>query len=431
MNFANNIAVVGSAWLGRIISACISLISIRVLLEGLGSDRFAVFIVLNSLLAWYTLADFGVGSSLQNYISEQRAKGKDYSVYIAAVALIAMILFVFTMASLFFASPYLGELILGKFDFLSAAEKSKLVFISGALFTISSLGGIVFKIWYAEIRGYLSNIVPAMAALLGLFAAWLVMQSGLENKLLYGLVVFVAPSSAIAIIIFSRRAVLAIRKEFYFEHAIFMNLMRRAGRFWLLYLMHAAVVNCDYIIMSQFLTAQEIVSYSIATRVFGFSAFFYTSLYAAQWPHFTESIANGDWASVNKSLAKSILFSSILMAVFTAFVSVYMPSLVTLLSPDESLVIPYYFIWLLGGYHVVIAWVHGFGIPLQSMSDVKTLLIWTPIQAILSISLQIALVPSLGVYGITLGMMISFLVTMAWVLPRRVACHSKIIKVLA
>lgn len=422
------ITVVGSAWLSRIVTACISLISIRVLLDGLGSGQFAVFVVLNSLMAWYTLADFGVGSSLQNYISEQRTKGKDYSTYVIAGALISIVLFVVTVAVLYLVSPYLANLLLGGFEFPDAAGKSNLIFISGTIFIAASLGGIAFKIWYAEIRGYLSNIFPAVSAVLGLLAAWLVMYSDIGNKLLIGLVAFILPSAVIALIAFARQVAIAVEKGIYFEPDICVEILRRAGRFWLLYLMHAAVVNCDYIIMSQFLSAQDIVSYSIVSRVFGFSAFFYTSMYAALWPHFTESIANGDWSSVNKSLAKSILFSSIFITVFTTLALFFMPNLVAMLSPKETLIIPYTFVLLLGGYHIVIAWVHGFGIPLQSMSDVKTLLMWTPIQAVLSILLQIIFVQSYGMYGITLGMMLSFLLTMAWVLPRRVAFHTKTAK---
>jgi len=394
-------------------------------MDGLGSEQFAIFIILNSLISWYALADYGIGVSLQNHISEQRVKERDYSTYILAGAIISTVLFVITIAILYFVSPYLASLILGKFEFLDSSEKFELIFFSGSLFVSASLGGIVFKIWYAQSRGYLSNIVPALSAGLGLLAAWLVMISDAENKLLVGLLVFIFPSSAIALIAFSRQLVVAVEKGINIESAILIRIFRRAGRFWLLYLMHAAVVNCDYIIMSQFLSAQEIVTYSIATRVFGFSAFFYTSLYAALWPNYTELIARGDWNNVKVSLAKSLIFSALLILVFTGLASTFMPYLVAMLSPNENLKIPYEFLILLGLYHVVIAWVHGFGIPLQSMSDVNTLLAWTPIQAVLSISLQIILVQSLGMYGVTLGMLLSFILTMAWVLPRRLAFHSR------
>ena len=123
------------------------------------------------------------------------------------------------------------------------------------------------------------------------------------------------------------------------------------------------------------------------------------------------------------SLFKSLVFSAFLILVFTGLASSLIPNLVAVLAPKEQLTIPYTFVMLLGLYHIVIAWVHGFGIPLQSMSDINTLIAWTPIQAILSISLQLILVQSFGMYGITLGMMLSFILTMAWVLPRRLAFH--------
>lgn len=425
MNLSKNIMIVGSAWGGRIVSAVVSLISVRVLLSGLGSQQYAVFAVLSSLVGWYALTDFGAGTSVQNYISEQRAKGKGYSSYIVAVAVATLAMLVLETVLLYFVSPYLGSAILGEFKFLGSAEKTRLFFVSGALYLVASLGGIVFKIWYAEIRGHLSNIVPALSAVLGLAATWMVMRSSVHDKLLLGLIAFITPLALISTLAFGKNAARAASRCATIQPGVFREIRNRAGRFWLLYLMHAAVVNCDYIIMSQYLPAKEIVGYNIAFKIFAFSAFFYTSLYAALWPNFTEAISRGDWAGVKKTLYRSILFSTLLIAVFTVLGYTFMPNLVALLSPNEQITVPPNFILLLGTYHVVIAWVHGFGIPLQSMSDIRTLLIWTPIQAILSICLQIMLVSYLGIYGITLGMLLSFLLTMAWVLPRRVAICSR------
>ena len=71
----------------------------------------------------------------------------------------------------------------------------------------------------------------------------------------------------------------------------------------------------------------------------------------------------------------------------------------------------------MGFYHVIISLVHSFGIILQSISNLKSLLKWMPIQALLSISLQIYLVPKYGIYGITISLLLSFLFTLFWVLP--------------
>jgi len=420
IRITRQVIIVGSSWFARIVSAIVSLAVVRVLLDGLGSDQFAIFVILNSLVAWYTLADFGVGVSVQNFISEQRAMGNAYGTYVIAVGLIGIVLLTIAIVILYLSSPFLAELVLGKFDFLDAREKSNLVFLSGTLFIGTSIGSIAFRIWYAEIKGHFSNLVPALSAVLGFMAAWAVMLSNVKNKLLLGLLMFTLPSTLIALAVFGRQIATATKRRSHFEWKIFTKIVRRGSRFWVLYVMHASVVNVDYIVMAQFLSAQNIVSYSIASRIFGFVAFFYTSLYAALWPRFTESITNGDWVSVKKSLLWSFLFSSGLIVSLTGILMLFMPEVLRLLAPKATLSIPYLFVLLLGGYHILIAWIHGFGIPLQSMSDIKILLIWTPIQAMLSIAFQIILTPLLGIYGITLGMLLSFLLTMAWVVPRRV-----------
>jgi O-antigen/teichoic acid export membrane protein len=200
-------------------------------------------------------------------------------------------------------------------------------------------------------------------------------------------------------------------------------MIRRSGSFWFINAMAAGVLSVDYIIMSQYLPAGDIVSYGITAKIFALAAFLYTSLYAALWPHFTEAITMGDWASVKRELKKSFLFGVTIVLMVTLILWAFMPDIIRILSPNEALLIPSSFILLFGVYHLLLAWVHGYAVILQSMSDTRVLLVWTTVQAGLSIFFQILLVQKMGMYGIVLGLILSFLLTAVWVVPKRVFHH--------
>jgi magnesium-transporting ATPase (P-type) len=158
--------VTGSAWGSRILIASLQLVSIRILLEGLGAERYAVFLLMNALMNWYLLADMGVGTSLQNYLSESRGDQEASFNYQTMSSILCAGFFFIFLLILYLWSPWLSQTFLKKFDFISEHEKYRIFFVSGIIFLISGMGAIAYKSWYAQYKGYLSNVIPAVAAVI-------------------------------------------------------------------------------------------------------------------------------------------------------------------------------------------------------------------------------------------------------------------------
>ncbi|PHV33810.1 hypothetical protein CSQ94_11345 [Janthinobacterium sp. BJB312] len=419
--------VTGSAWGSRIVIAALQLLSIRVLLEGLGAERYAVFLLTNALLSWYMLADMGVGISLQNYISEYRRDQETSANYLATASILCLGLFLFFSILLYFINQWLSQTYFKNFIFISDLEKGRIFLYSGMLFLMSGLGAVAYKAWYAHHKGYLANIMPAIASVIGFVAILIILKSDISenDKLFYCILGFISPPALISV----ASLVWQIRNVppdcWKVETHVLSSLLKRASKFWILYALAAGVLNVDFLILSQYVPPSEISIYGIGTKIFGFAAFFYVSLYAALWPHFTEDISKNNWSNVRAHIKKSFLFSASFIILFTIFLLNFMPWISNLLSPSNKISIPLNFILMLGVYHLILVWVHGYAIILQSMSDMKVLLVCSIFQTALSIIFQIFLVEKIGIYGATLGMILSFLLTAVWLIPRRVFSHIK------
>ena len=74
LKIPNHLIIAGSSWLSKIVIAGVQVASISYLLSILGEEKYAVFNLLTGLLVWCSAVDFGIGTGLQNYISECRAK---------------------------------------------------------------------------------------------------------------------------------------------------------------------------------------------------------------------------------------------------------------------------------------------------------------------------------------------------------------------
>src|SRR3569832_741575 len=205
--------------------------------------------------------------------------------------------------------------------------------------------------------------------------------------------------------------------DWWVDSMTMQKLMKRAFSFWVFSIMAAAVLQIDYIIISQFLKPRDIIVYTIATKVFGLAMFFYTAMTTAFWPVFTELVAKNDWKTIGTNVKRLLLFGVGFMMLFTVLMLFFMPYITTILSPNEVLVVPTLFIVLLGVYQMILIWVNGVAVVLQSMSDMRIFLVWTPIQAFGSFIFQWTLTPIYGIYGVLVGLMLSFLITAIWLLP--------------
>lgn len=420
----SHLFVVATAWGSRIVNALIQLASVRVLMGALGTEQYAIFAILTGLTGWFMLADLGIGVSVQNYISESRAKDQPYDDLIAISGLLAVLLMLLMVIALYFLSPYIAPLLLKNFLLLSEGEKTKLFFLTSSFSIGLGVGSIVYKVWYAEQRGYLSNIVPALASLIGFVGLLLVRRVSHEDRLFLSLMVFIVPTAVLPFFALLLQQMKCSHKYSRKKMVGTVNkIIKRGVHFWFFAVMSAGVLQIDYIVVSQFLSYHDITVYSLSMKIFGLVSFIYSAVLLALWPVLTEAIARRQWFLVRQYLKKSLIFGFVFIFICTMLLIWLMPIAVGMLAPNGKILIPINFILLVGAYLIVRVWTDTFAMVLQSMSDLKSLSLYVPIQAILSIGLQWSLTPIYGLYGIIFGLIGSFVFTVIWALPLAVQKH--------
>lgn len=415
-NIPPYLLVTASAWGNRIITAGVQLVSIRLLLQGLGTEQYAIYLLLVSLAGWYGLLEFGLSASLQNFVAEQRAKAESYAAFIQATAVLAFPLLAISVGVLYLTAPLVAPILLKQSTELSTDEKTRIFFMSGVLFVGGTVGSIVYKLWYAEQKGYLSNLFPAIASLLSLGGIWLVMSTPLEGKLIWSLLAFNLPPAVLSLLALVRT--IGYSKIGNGVFSVLSPLLRRAFKFWVFSFMATATLQIDYLIMSQLLTPQDVVVYSITTRIFGIGYFLFSAVLAALWSSCTELMVQRRWNEVKHIIKRNLTVGLIGMLVFTGVVALSMPWVLKIVTPQNSaLHIPMRFILLVGLYQLIVIWVSVFSMVLQSASFLRVFLVWTPVQMLVSAIGQWWLAQHYGIYGIVYGLFISYVAVPVWLLP--------------
>lgn len=410
--------VAASSWGAKAIIAFVSFFNIRLISEALGLEGFAFYYLLIGLIPIFTLSDIGLGQSLQNYVSEARAKCENYDDIISATFVMALIFatgaFIFTLICGYFLAPRF----LQQFQSVSQHEKYANFYCLAIIAISTSFASFVYKLWYAEQRGYLPNLLQSLAAIFSFGLIYtLVMYWKTENVLWY-IILGNLPQAVFPMAAYLPRVVRCWRRHSVsFSSLTYRPLLRRAIGFWSFNAVAVGVLHVDYIVLSQFVSPPDIVIYTIASRVINIGILLYTGILLAVWPISAELNAKQKYneiVSLSRKLSKYILGFTL---AFTIFLLLTRDVLVGILLPDQNVILPFWFVLLLGISMLVRAWTDINAVLLQSMNETKPLLIWASMQAILSISLQIILAPLLGIYGIVIGIAASFLLTVGWALP--------------
>ena len=169
--------------------------------------------------------------------------------------------------------------------------------------------------------------------------------------------------------------------------------------------------------MAIVLKAHEIAIYNLDMRVFNLILFMYGTILAALWPVSSDLFHQKKFKLIKKSIHNNLLFGVLITISLSSFIIFFKESIFSLISGKDSLDISVSTGILTALYILLRIWTDSYATILQSMNEVKILIYIVPFQALVSITAQYFFGINYGINGIIMGLCLSFLLTVAWVLP--------------
>ncbi|CNE67096.1 LPS side chain defect: putative O-antigen transferase [Yersinia nurmii] len=385
----------------------------------MGENGYAAFTLLAGLVAWGALADFGIGYSLQNFISEQRANKKQYNDYILTSACLISIGILVLASILWPITKFLAPVYLQGFDNNTIYDKHLLLYITLCIFIFTSFGGVLYKILFAEQRGWIANVITALASLLGLILIVIFSKYSASSSIYLAIIMFFGPAALIPVTIFISRIIKTFRAEATddFDHDLVKIILKRSSGFLFFAFLATIVLQADYIVMSQKLVASDIIVYTVLIKIFGLILFVYSALLQALWPVCAEYRVQNKWSELNLIVNKYIMLGAIFIVICSVGFYLFKTQIIGLISKKINPNIDVTTIALFGVYFLLRIWTDTYAMLLQSMNYLRPLWYLVPVQAILSLSLQWTLASVYGMKGMLTGLILSFLFTVVIFLP--------------
>jgi O-antigen/teichoic acid export membrane protein len=419
-----HLLVAATAWLSRIVASSAQLLSIGLLLPVLGKTDFALYAIVVSLSGWFALSEFGLGSAIQNQISESRVLNRALPDVIRLVPRLMMKFFFYSIVLIILFSFPLQNFMFREFSKFSP-QPAWLIAIVGLIYVLTALFGVAYRIFYGQGLGFISNLYQGVASVvsclgliyfLSIYPSITLFQALLFNAIpafLFSLFAFLKIFSTNHKEI-SRLNTLSVRNVAKEE----AKLLKKASKFGLFGFMAAFVLLIDYAVMSQTLNVVQIGIYNLTSKIFGFIYFIYNAILQAFWPILTEMLTNFRWKEVQIEIKKYIGIGFLIIFLGTLAIFFSQNVIFNSLAPGKKYSIPNRTLLLFGIYFAVRVWSDTYATVLQSVSELHVFWVLVPIQAIISLTAQYVLSKWFGLDGIILGLIFSFFLTVFWALPR-------------
>jgi len=304
-----------SAVIHRVVTLGTTLISIPLTLNYLGEERFAVWMIVSSILSLMTFSDMGLGNALVNIISGSDASDNKTDGRVNAC--ISTTFFMLVMISIIGGLTYIAieeyiswSEIFNVSSDLAKEESGVVGLLVVAIFLISLPIGLVQKVQMGLQNIHLNNLWLTLGSILSLIGVLfsVSMKLGLPWLLFSILIgpVIANICNGVKLFFWDRRDLRPNLKKFNIKELI--KVAKIGMLFFLLQISSLAANSLDTIVIAQLLGAKNVAVYAVVKKIF-LLAQLGQYLISPFWPVFNEAMANDDYKWAKKTLTKIIFLS--------------------------------------------------------------------------------------------------------------------------
>lgn len=299
------------------ISIAISFLYIPLLLHGMNSENYGIWLTLTSIISWVSIFDIGLGNGLRNKLAISLAqndyeKGKSYvsTAYICILGFVTCLLLIFLGIHQFV--PWDSVL---NAQSISTETLRTLVLIVFSTFCLQFSLGLLNSVLYAFQLPALSSFILMIGQLVAyIIVLILVKVFHTSSLLILGGTVSCIPASILllsSLILYNHRKFRSIAPSFhYFKTCYIKEILGLGLKFFILQIITIILFQTNNFLITHVIDNKSVVEYNISFKYMHSLVMIFTIIAMPMWSATTEAYTKGeiDWIQrVNKKLQLIIL----------------------------------------------------------------------------------------------------------------------------
>lgn len=374
-----------------------------------GINDYAGLTIILSLAPWFALLNLGLPNTTQNLISRLRAVNKSPKRFQQAAVDAAYSVGWIYLVPVIFVSAGVHQALVGQHGDLSYVAVVALTLGLGC----SGLGAIFQQILHATHRSIWPTLAPAIQFLL----TTILLYSQLLFNFTSDVLVAMAIALPMLLIFFGGGWLVDAKFRWKVDWRVLKILISESKGFLFFGAAGAVAISSDYVVMARLLSSEEIAEYSLVTKAFSIILTLHVVWLAAFWTPLSDLFYRKDYASMRKKLIR-LLILGFGLALSLGLLLILSINTLAQIFTNNRIVFLQHELVIFGLIYVLIRiWSDTFATALLSCNQLKVVNGYIVAQSIISIASQLWLAKLYGAVGILLGIVISFGLTAAWILP--------------
>ena len=324
----------------RGIAVLINLMTIPLTSHYLGKERFGLWLILSSFIAWVSIADLGLTNSLVNALS--RADGKNDSDMakesvasafwmVTPIALVAITVIIFV-------SPLISWQDIFNLTSSQAIDEVTTAVVIVLIYCALRLpGSIISCIYHAYQEGYVHHFWNFLSGITGTFFLIIAikLQAGLPvlAAATLGGMLIADIGSGVYLFFWRRKYLQPKLNGFKWDRA--KTLLKNGFQFWVAQISAVAITHTNLIIISMLFGAADVSGYGTTLRLFAFVGAIQTAFVSPLWAAYGEALTRSDVTWIRHTFYRSIRFSLLWMLIVGIVVYMLLPVIFRLLLTDD------------------------------------------------------------------------------------------------
>jgi O-antigen/teichoic acid export membrane protein len=395
----------------RVISLAVSFVTLPLILNYLGTERYGMWLTITSVVAIMGPLDLGVGNGLRQFLSH--ASGRDDQATSTRAVSTATALLTLVAALVLAAIPVLllqvpwGD-IYNVSGPVARDEAGATTMIVVAAFAIGLPLGLVNIVQGALQIAYVSSVWAIAGALASVIALLLAIATAASLPVLaVALTGTGLAAAALNWVVYfrGRGSWLAPRLGLY-DRSLAGTLLGTGMIFLILQVASLIGYQIDNIVIANILGAAAVPGYAIPMRLFMVVPMLVSLALAPLWPAYREAIARGDTAWVRRTLRRSTLVTFVATAGSSLFLVVTGDTIIHIwvgdsISPSTALLVG------LGLWAIAYSMSNALAMLMNAADAIRVQAVLATLMAVSNALISIALVQRIGIVGAVAGSLIA------------------------
>src|ERR1017187_5222686 len=294
-----------SATVLRLAGAAAGFLSMRISFRVLGVEGVAAVALVQAVSGWLFFIEAGTGMAAQNYVAKARSQGVPYSAGVSYLLRVPLYISLAVMPCIwFFSKLWLKALGSGR-AVPVISQHGTAVVTAVTILVLQAASSSMWRIYYAEGRGALGNLVQMSGSIVSCAAVWILSLSGVESFAAY-LLALVTPGALLPLAFYCLRVIPQGERVGGPIHAAPPS-MNEVGSFFLFNLAAALALRVDVLMLSRASSSLQLATFVCMQRIMAIVMIWQISIQSANQSQITVSWTSRDRPALWHLIKRMIL----------------------------------------------------------------------------------------------------------------------------